>query len=159
ILAAPVAIVSGISRAASRGIIMKGGGALESLARARTLLLDKTGTVTIGIPVLSDIEVFSEIDSDTLLRLAASLDQVSPHVFAGGIVRAALGRGARLTFPSDVTEQAGSGIRGTVESRRIALGNADWVAGDQPLPPAARRVRSRTALEGSANVFVAVDGV
>ena len=99
ILAAPVALVGGISRAARRGIIVKGGGALETIARARTLVLDKTGTVTSGTPVLSGVECFGSADSDELIRLAASLDQVSPHVLAGPILRAASERGLALSFP------------------------------------------------------------
>ena len=89
ILAAPIAIVAGISRAAHRGIIVKGGGALETLARGKTLILDKTGTVTAGSPALTNIESFGKYSPDRLLELAASLDQVSPHVLAGPILKAA----------------------------------------------------------------------
>ena len=78
ILAAPMAIVAGISRAARRGILVKGGGALETLARGKTLVLDKTGTVTGGSPVVTNIETFGEYRPKQLLQLAASLDQVSP---------------------------------------------------------------------------------
>ncbi|MBI4455316.1 MAG: cadmium-translocating P-type ATPase [Acidobacteria bacterium] len=159
ILAAPVAIVSGISRAARRGILMKGGGALEMLARARILLLDKTGTLTLGIPTISDIEVFSQYGSNDLLRLAASLDQVSPHLFASAIVRAARDRGLRLSFPTEINERPGAGIKGLVDGQRIALGNGEWVSEGALLPAAARRVRRRTAMEGSSNVFVSIDGV
>src|SRR5215472_4327324 len=81
ILAAPVAIVGGISREARRGLIVKGGGALETMARARQVMLDKTGTLTAGSPRVSDIEVVGARSVDDVLRLAASLDQVSPHVF------------------------------------------------------------------------------
>src|SRR6266496_4158266 len=80
ILAVPIAIVAGISRAARRGIIVKGGGALETLARGSVLLFDKTGTLTSGVPEVADVEVFAKIDPEELLRHAASLDQVSPHV-------------------------------------------------------------------------------
>src|SRR5205085_631324 len=85
ILAAPIAIVAGISRAARRGIIVKGGGALEALGRGQVLLFDKTGTLTAGAPEVSDLETFREVDADELLRLAASLDQVSAHVLASAI--------------------------------------------------------------------------
>ncbi|HYW23657.1 MAG TPA: HAD-IC family P-type ATPase [Terriglobales bacterium] len=93
ILAAPVAIVAGISRAARRGLIVKNGGALETLARARVVLLDKTGTLTAGAPRVADVEVFGSRSANELLRLAASLDQVPPHVFAPAVVSA--GGGAR----------------------------------------------------------------
>ncbi|MGZ8593732.1 MAG: heavy metal translocating P-type ATPase [Actinomycetota bacterium] len=158
ILAAPIAIVAGISRAAKRGIIVKGGGALETLARGRVLLFDKTGTLTAGAPEVADVEVFGREEPDGVLRLAASLDQVSPHVLAGAIVRAARARDLTLSFPEDVHEEGGSGLFGTVEGRKVALGKASWVARGQPLPDRARDVRRRTAMEGSSCVFVSVDG-
>ena len=122
ILAVPIAIVAGISRSAKHGIIVKGGGALETMARAEILLFDKTGTLTSGIPHVADIETFGEVEPDELLRLAASLDQVSPHVLATAIVRAARERGGEFTFPDDVDERYGAGIAGVVEGRKIALG-------------------------------------
>jgi heavy metal translocating P-type ATPase len=158
ILAAPIAIVAGISRAAKRGVIVKGGGALEALARGRVLLLDKTGTLTAGSPELTDIEVFGDHDPDEVLRFAASLDQVSPHVLAGAIVGAARGRGLPLSFPDEVREEGGSGVRGSVDGRKVALGKASWVSAGEPLPERARDLRRRTAMEGSSCVFVAIDG-
>ena len=158
ILAVPIAIVAGVSRSAKRGIIVKGGGALETLARANVLLFDKTGTLTSGIPHLADVESFGAIEADELLRLAASLDQVSPHVLATAIVRSARERGGALTFPDEVDEQYGSGIAGVVEGRKITLGKAAFVSGGGPLPARARDVRRRTMLDGSSCVFVGVDG-
>jgi heavy metal translocating P-type ATPase len=158
ILAAPIAIVAGISRAAKRGIIVKGGGALEALARGRVLLFDKTGTLTAGAPELADVEAFGGHDPNEVLRLAASLDQVSPHVLAGAIVGAARARDLTLSFPDDVHEEGGSGLRGTVEGRKVALGKAAWVAQGEPLSDRARDVRRRSAMEGSSCVFVSVDG-
>ena len=158
ILAAPIAIVAGISRAARRGIIVKGGGALEALARGSVLLFDKTGTLTAGVPQVAEVEVFDAIDADELLRLAASLDQVSPHVLATAIVGTARERGLELVFPSDVDEEHGAGIQGKVDGRLIALGKAGYVARGIAMPARARDVRRRTALEGSSCVFVAVDG-
>ena len=158
ILAVPIAVVAGISRAARRGIIVKGGGALETLARGTVLLFDKTGTLTSGIPKVSDVEVFEDMPADELLGLAASLDQVSPHVLATAIVRAAQERGIELTFPTDVVEQHGSGIEGKVDGRHVSLGKASYVTVGTPLPRRARDVRRRTSLDGSSCVFVAVDG-
>ena len=99
ILAAPIAIVAGISRAAKRGIIVKGGGALEALARGRVLLFDKTGTLTTGTPEVAEVTAFGDLDPDEVLRLGASLDQVSPHVLATAIVTAARHRGLELVVP------------------------------------------------------------
>jgi len=158
ILAVPIAIVAGISRSAKRGIIVKGGGVLETLGRGDVLLFDKTGTLTSGIPHVSDVEVFGDIDADELLRLAASVDQVSPHVLATAIVRAARERHLDLVFPDDVHEEHGAGIEAKVGGRKVALGKAAFVTGDGPLPGRARDVRRRSMLDGSSCVFVAVDG-
>jgi len=159
ILAAPVAIVAGISRAASRGVIVKGGGALETLARASTLVFDKTGTLTSGSPSVAAVETFGTMSPADLLRAAASLDQVSMHVYAGGIVSAAKARSLELLFPTDVREHAGTGIEGVVAGRRIAIGQARWLSGGRPLPDAAAGLRRRIDLDGAAAVYIAVDGV
>lgn len=158
ILAAPVAIMSGISRAAQRGIVMKGGAVLEALSHARVLLFDKTGTLTMGRPVVTEVLVPDGSAADEVVRLAASLDQVSAHVLAGAVVRAARERKLQLPLPTDVTEEVGRGIRGRVEKRLVAVGRADWVAGDTLVPAWVGRLRRRTALEGALNIFVAVDG-
>jgi P-type E1-E2 ATPase len=158
ILAVPIAIVAGISRAAKRGVIVKGGGALETLARATILLFDKTGTLTSGVPHVADVEPLGGLPAHEILRLAASLDQVSPHVLAASIVRAARERDLVLAFPDDVEERYGQGIAGTVEGRKVSLGKAAFVTGGGVLPRRARDVRRRTMLDGSSCVFVAIDG-
>jgi heavy metal translocating P-type ATPase len=157
ILATPIAITSGMSRLARRGVIVKGGGALETLAKAETVLLDKTGTVTAGRPRVLEIETFDGVEPDDLVRLAASLDQVSAHVFAPALVQEARGRGLRLAFPTDVEETPGGGIRGAVDGRRVRVGRAEWVD-PGPLPAAARAVKRRAGVEGVSAVFVALDG-
>ncbi|MFC5748279.1 heavy metal translocating P-type ATPase [Actinomadura rugatobispora] len=155
ILAAPIAFVSGLSRCARRGVVVKGGGALERLARARVLLFDKTGTVTAGRPSLVGIDTVGEVPPHELLRLAASLDQVSPHVLASAIVRGARERGEESSVPVAATERAGSGIRGTVDGHRVSVGKADWVGpGDSGW---VGRVRNRAAARGAITVFVGVD--
>jgi heavy metal translocating P-type ATPase len=157
ILAVPVAIVGSISRAARRGIVVKGGGALEALARAQTVLLDKTGTLTVGSPRVSDVEAFGTEDPNRLVQLAASLDQVSSHVFAPAIVAVARDRGLRLEMPEEVHEETGQGIEGTVAGHHVALGKARWLVGEGELPAAAQAVRRRTAMDGSSSVFVSID--
>jgi len=159
ILAAPVAIVSGISQAARHGIIVKGGGALETLARGKILVLDKTGTVTAGSPALTSIESFADIEPEELLRYAASLDQVSPHVLAVPILRAASERKLELSFPADVVEEFGAGIRGRVNGVEVALGQTDWVQPGSGTLPEVRRLRNRTLMEGSSAVFVGINNV
>src|SRR5450756_114209 len=169
ILAAPVALVSGLSAAARRGVVVKNGAVLERLARCTTLLLDKTGTLTVGRPTVTDI-VKAAPDArngtagqegaatpDDILRLAASLDQVSGHVLASAIVAAAAARGCMLTLPENVTETPGQGIAGQVEGHQVAVGRAEWV-GVTEAPPWLSTVRRRARLDGVLTVFVSVDG-
>jgi heavy metal translocating P-type ATPase len=159
LLAAPIAIMSGLSRAARHGVIIKGGGALERLAAGRTLLFDKTGTLTGGHPALTDVVTApGGPDAREVLRLAASLDQASAHVLAAAIVTAARDRELRLAAPEQVSERHGHGIEGIVEGRRIRLGKAGWIAADTA-PAWLRHARRRAALDGSLIVFAAVDGV
>lgn len=157
ILAAPIAFVSGLSRCARRGVIVKGSDALERLARARVLLFDKTGTVTTGRPSLIDIAAVPGQSPDELLRLAASLDQISPHVLAAAIVQTARRRDIELTLPADVVEEPGQGIRGRVDGRTAAVGKAGWVASDAA-SPWIENVRRRAAATGALTVFVGVEG-
>ena len=156
LLAAPIAIMSGLSRAARIGVIIKGGGALERLAAGRVMLFDKTGTLTQGRPVVTDVITADGVDADELLRLAASLDQVSAHVLAGPIVAAARRRGLVLQLPAAVHEQHGYGVEGSVEGSRLRLGKASWIV-PGPQPAWVRQVRRRAALDGSLSVFAAVD--
>jgi heavy metal translocating P-type ATPase len=158
LLAAPIAIMSGLSRAAHIGVVVKGGGALERLAAGRVMLFDKTGTLTQGQPTLAGVVTASDqVDADELLRLAASLDQVSPHVLASSIVTAATRRGLALQMPEDVQEEHGYGLRGRVGAHEVRLGKAAWIVGDTPTAWV-RQVRRRADLDGSLTVFIAVDG-
>ena len=158
ILAAPVAFVAGISRAARRGIIVKGGGALEVLARGKILVLDKTGTVTGGAPVLTDVVAFGKVPPEEILRLAASLEQASMHVLAEPVLREGRERSLTLSLPAETHEVLGEGIRGKVDGREVVLGRTGWVLNNRPVSPAMRRVRRRALLEGASVVMVAIDG-
>ena len=157
LLAAPIAIVAGISRAARRGIIVKGGGPLETLARARVLLFDKTGTLTAGRPRLASVESIAA-DPDGILRNAAALEQASPHVLAAAIVQAARRRDLVLPVPTEVVETPGAGVAGVVEGRRVTVGSAGYVAAGGSLPRWARDLRRRAIVDGATNVFVTIDG-
>lgn len=154
ILAVPVALVSGLSRAAHSGIIVKSGAVLEQLSHCRTLLIDKTGTITRGRPELTEVLVASDATSaDELLRLAGSLDQTSPHVLANAIVQSALSRGLALEMPTSIEEVAGHGISGDVAGQRVKVGTASWcgVASSAAWAHGARR---RARLDGALTVFV-----
>ncbi len=108
ILAVPVALVAGLSRSAHFGVLVKGAGPLENMARIVTLVLDKTGTLTDGRPQITSIHLEPGFGEDEILRLAASLDQVSKHPMAQALVLAAQERGIDLVLPTDVSELAGT---------------------------------------------------
>lgn len=157
LIAAPIAFMSGLSRAARRGVVVKGGSALERLAAGRVLLFDKTGTLTKGRPALTDVITAEGVEPHEVLRAAASLDQASAHVMASSIVRAARDRNLSLVTPEQVDEQPGEGIQGVVDGRRIRLGNVAQILGSAVAPAWARRARLRAELDGSLTVFVRID--
>lgn len=158
ILAAPAAIIAGVSRAAKHGIIVKGGGPLETLGRATVLLLDKTGTVTSGRPQVVAVETLGALSSDEVVRLAASVEQVSIHPYAPAILAEARNRCVDLDFPAEARERMGTGISGRVAGRLIAVGQRSFVAPEATSTAALRSIELRTAVEGSAGVYVSVDG-
>ncbi len=127
ILAAPIALISGVSRAARAGVIVKGAGVIERLGSVRTVLLDKTGTLTLGSAVVEDVVSADGVPADEVLRLAASLDQLSAHTLAEALVRGADERGCVLSFPERVEERLGQGIEGRVDGRRVAVGSHSWL--------------------------------
>lgn len=156
ILAVPVAMVSGLSRCARRGVIVKGGAVLERLAAARVLLFDKTGTLTAGRPAVVDVVAAGSMSADSVLRMAASLDQVSPHVLAAAVVQAARRRNLALALPEGVTEVPGRGVQGVVEGHAVTVGKATWVA---PVEDSwLRMTRRRAERDGLPLIVVAVDG-
>ena len=157
ILAAPVALISGVSRIARHGVIVKGGGALERLARVRTVLFDKTGTLTTGTPRVSGIEPLPPFDADEVLRLAASLDQVSQHVVAGAIVATARAAGLVLSLPVEVAEIPGGGLSGVLNGRRVMLGSAGMLQTSGVQIPS-QGAAPRLAAAAASAAWIAVDG-
>lgn len=158
ILAAPVAFIGGVSRAARSGILMKGSAALEALSGVETAIFDKTGTLTEGGARLALIETAPGMDQAEALRLLASLEQASHHVLAGTITDAARTRGLTLAHPEAVHEFRGSGLEGTVDGRFVRAGSRSLVLGTAALPlwvtDAARKAEELSAL----SVYLAVDG-
>lgn len=131
ILAVPVAIISGMSKAAAKGAIIKGGAALEQLARTKTVMLDKTGTLTHGGPQLSALAVIPGANSEKVLAAVASLEQASAHIVARAIVAEAHQKGSALTMPSNVVEDHGHGLSGQVSghhvvARQVSEQLPDW---------------------------------
>jgi heavy metal translocating P-type ATPase len=157
ILAAPIALISGISRAARSGIVLKGATAIEKLGTARMVLLDKTGTLTLGTPEIERIVSFDGPESDELLRLAASLDQLSAHVLAAALVGSARKRGLSLQFPQRVDEEPGQGIEGRVGDRTIAVGSPGWLRERGITTDGVEKLLGDDP-SGRAKVFVGVDG-
>ncbi|MFD5495920.1 heavy metal translocating P-type ATPase [Streptomyces sp. NPDC127091] len=156
LLAAPVAIVSGLSRASRLGVVVRDGGALERLGRARTLLLDKTGTLTGGRPRVLDVTAGPGWKPAEVLRLAATVDQYSPHVLAHAIVDAARERELEPSVATDVSEEAGRGAHGVVEGRRVTVGRLEP---GTPVPDWARAAENRALLDGAAVAWLTVDGL
>ncbi|MCR5892818.1 MULTISPECIES: heavy metal translocating P-type ATPase [Burkholderia] len=159
ILAVPVAIVSGMSRCSKRGILVKGGGALERLAQATTLFFDKTGTLTGGRARIVAIECGADVAADDVLRFAASLAQASGHVISDALTVAAHERCIDLSLPSAVIETAGEGVTGRVDNRTVAIGKFEYVSAFATNAPWSGAFLARVVSEGGAAVFVGVDGV
>ncbi|HEU4321072.1 MAG TPA: heavy metal translocating P-type ATPase [Acidimicrobiia bacterium] len=159
LLAVPIAIVSGISRGARRGVVFRGGGALEALAGTRHVVIDKTGTVTVGQPMVRSITVFDGATTEhELLSLAASVDQVSSHVLARAIVDAAHERGVDFALPTDVSDVHGSGVAAKVGDREVAVGKLSWILDGSPEPDPVRSFRNSVGSVSPTLVYVAVDG-
>ncbi len=154
ILAVPVALVAGLSRAARLGVLIKGAKPLEAMAQIRTLILDKTGTLTDGRPTIVSIDTHGDLAAEEVLRLAAALDQASKHPVAQAIVGAAKQRGLKLPLPSAVTEIPGEGVDGNVEGHEVVVGGNGFVSRG-----ISHRSSEQAALPaGSVLVAVAVDG-
>jgi heavy metal translocating P-type ATPase len=157
ILAVPVAIISGVSRAAKRGVLVKGGGALEALAQVRTVVIDKTGTLTEGRARLVTIHSAGRFSPDEILRLAATLDLASNHVVATALVATARAQGIALGKPTEVKERPGSGLEGSVDGHRVIVGGPTYVR--DRIGDAGSAVAGIKKLEGAVDVAVAIDGV
>lgn len=152
LIAAPVAFLGGLSRAAKAGIIIKGGAVIEQLARVRSAAFDKTGTLTQGRPDLVDVRAAAGFDADEVLRLAASAEQYSSHVLAEGIRRAADDRGLHIESATDAREVATNGVTATIGGRIVVVGKPAYIAA---LAPDTQRADLDP---GQAAAYVAVDG-
>ncbi len=154
ILAVPVALVAGLSRAAHFGVLIKGAKPLEALARITTLILDKTGTLTDGRPQIVSIDRHGDLSEDDILYFAAALDQASKHPIAQAIVGAAQARGIALPIPASVVETPGEGVAGTIDGRRVMVGGAGFVAAQLGVADP----ESTVVEAGSVVVSIGVDG-
>jgi heavy metal translocating P-type ATPase len=157
LLAVPIAIIGGVSQCAKRGVVVKGGAALERLADGQVLLFDKTGTLTAGRPEVAHILSGPDTDGHEILRLAASLEQMSPHVLATATVNGARERRLSLSMPTAVQEVHGRGLEGSVDGHLVRVGRPDWIVGAAE-PGWVHRARRRADLDGSLIACVGVDG-
>ena len=152
LIAAPVAFIGGMSRAARNGVIVKGGGVLEQLAAAKTAVFDKTGTLTYGTPTLVAIRTENGFGEDELLGVVASAEQYSSHVLATSLIAAARERGLPLAEAEWAREQATNGVQARIDGREIVVGKFAFVAEHAP-------DTARTEIApGELAVYVAVDG-
>jgi heavy metal translocating P-type ATPase len=151
ILAAPIALIAGIGRAARLGIVVKGGGALERLARVSTVMFDKTGTLTPGRPRLAAIDADPALGRDRALQLAATIAQGSTHPVSSALVAAAKLRGVALAVPDTVEEVPGGGLFGTVDGVAVVLGGEGFIQ--------ARGMASAPGLSATADIVGAAGSV
>lgn len=158
ILAAPIALVSGVSRAARKGVVLKGGVVVEQLARTTAVLLDKTGTLTVGQPEIQRIGTVGDATPAMVLQRAASLEQHSAHVVAGALVSAAHRDELRLDQPGDVHQVHGEGIAGRVDGHAVVVGSADWLRACEIDPEALLAERRADDGDGRGIVLVGIDG-
>ena len=153
-LATPMAVMVGSGRGAKAGVLIRNAEALETLEKVDTLVLDKTGTLTEGHPRLSTVQPAADWDERELLRLAASLERASEHPLAGAILAGAADRSIPLSAVGDFESYPGKGVAGTVDGKRVRLGNRALID-PGPLADAAEALRRA----GQTVVFVAVDDV
>ncbi len=150
LLGAPIALISGMSRAARHGIIIKTGSALELLAQTRTVAFDKTGTLTQGKPLVDAVQTYNKFTRVQVLGFAAALEQNSPHILASAVVAAAQKTKTPLPSAKQVTEHGGHGLSGRVQGKSVLVGRAEYLADQGVNIP--KRQASQTIS------YVAVDG-
>lgn len=153
-LAVPTAVVVATGRAASQGIVIKNGEALERVANVDTVVFDKTGTLTEGTPRVETMDMAENVSELDVLEFARAVGSASTHPLSQAIIRYASERGARERAVSNETTLAGQGVRGTVNARQLALGNALLLSDVGAAIPA----RPRNPSSASTEVHLAIDG-
>lgn len=157
ILATPIAILSGMSKSSQRGIIIKDGGSLEKLSEVSTFVFDKTGTVTLGDPLLVEIVSFSQKHTqDDILLLATSLDQLSSHVLARALTKHTSEKQFSLKYPENFKEQFGDGVTGIIEEIPYIFGKRSFVESfTESFSQEAQDIHKKIGNEGGMVVFLA----
>ena len=157
-LATPMSVMVATGRAATQGVLFRDAGAIEKMREVDTLIVDKTGTLTEGRPVFDTAVAAPGYTPDEVLRLAASLDQGSEHPLANAIVSAARAQGLALAKPVDFESGSGIGVRGSVEGRRLVLGNTALMEQEGISVAALKADGERLRGEGASVMHLAVDG-
>ena len=157
-LATPISLMVGVGKAAEHGVLIRNGEALESASGLKTVVLDKTGTITKGKPELTDVLPLEGFGEGELLRLAAIADRRSEHPLAEAIVGGARARGVELGEPEEFNAVPGHGVEAMVEGRRVAVGNRKLLEKAGVPVSAFEQAAARLADEGKTPMYVAVDG-
>ena len=157
-LATPVAIMVGSGMGAKHGILFKTAISLEETGKARIIALDKTGTLTMGEPRVTDILPFNGAGGEELIGLAAALEQKSEHPLARAVVRAAREQNIPVRAAEDFTALPGSGVCGVYRGQRLFGGNAEYIARQAELPPEAVSAGERLAAAGKTPLYFAAEG-
>jgi heavy metal translocating P-type ATPase len=160
ILATPVAVISGVNRAAERGIIVKGGAAIEQIGRAKAVAFDKTGTITFGTPYVERIVPIDNFSQDEILYKAGCVGQLSSHVAAQSVARRALHERPRLEMPENFTEMPGAGVQGLIQGKRIMVGSKRFLEsllGTRIVSDRLDNLIDETQSHGKLLTFVAID--
>ncbi|MEJ6011665.1 heavy metal translocating P-type ATPase [Novosphingobium aquae] len=157
-LATPMSIMVGVGRGAGLGVLIKNAEALERMEKVDTLVVDKTGTLTMGHPAVAAMVPASGHTEDEVLRLAAAVEQASEHPLALAIVEAAKARGMASAQVSDFDSPTGRGAIGTVDGKRIVLGNARFLTEQNIDTSALASAADDLRREGATAIFVGIDG-
>jgi len=157
ILATPIAFACGISQAAKRGIIIKGGQAIEQLARAKSFLFDKTGTLTLGEPLVAHVESYDPaFSTQKIVKLAASIDQLSAHVLARSLKKYAEEKKVQLVYPEQFHEDFGKGVSGQVNDVQLRLGKLTYLRDHQvTVPQKLFTLHEKARATGQVMIYVA----
>ncbi len=157
-LAVPTAVMVSTGRGAELGLLIKGGAALQRAADIDTVVLDKTGTLTLGQAVVTDVVTLDDAPAEDALLLAASLESASEHPLAAALVRSARERGGVLQAPGAFASFTGQGVAGTVDGHDVAVGSARFMTGRGIAADALASSADELAAEGKTPVYVAIDG-
>ena len=157
-LATPMSIMVGIGRGAQAGVLIKNAEALERLEKVDTLVVDKTGTLTVGKPTVVALKPAAGVSEETLLKLTASLERGSEHPLAAAILHAAADRNLVLAKVEDFQSFPGKGVKGTIDGRKVALGNRAMMQAVGSTSARSKRRRTTLRSQAATAVFVAIDG-